>query len=473
MMTATQQTSTKTLADLLTDLADGVEASWLSVPVTGLQLDSRQVQPGDVFAACVGELSDGRDYIEQAIAQGAVAVLSDSVDGHEEHQQVAGIPVLTVVHLPQKLSEIAGRFYDHPSRRLPILAVTGTNGKTTCTQLFVQLLNSLSASCGAIGTLGAGVDGELEAGVNTTPDAIAVQRLLAQWSSDSVSAAAMEVSSHGLAMGRVDALQFVAAIFTNLSRDHLDFHHTMQAYGETKAKLFQQSGLQFAIVNADDAFSAELLKTIPSSVKVLDYSTQHNDAAITAHVLSCSSQGVKAELHTPWGQYVVNSPLLGVFNLSNLLAVIAALAVMGYDIERVLAAIACLKPAPGRMELLAHESKVNVVVDYAHTPDALSHALGALRDHCQGQLWCVFGCGGDRDQGKREQMGAVAERLADRCVVTNDNPRGESATAIADQITASMSDQVIVELDRAEAIKLAVTHSQISNFNLIFFFMEN
>ena len=467
MMTATQQPFTKTLADLLLGLAVDVDQSWLTILVSGLQLDSRQVVAGDVFIACSGELHDGRDYIEQAIAQGAVAVLAQADEGPLNHHTVAGVPVIAVANLNAQLSDIAGRFYDHPSQKLPLLAVTGTNGKTTCTQLFVQLLNAMDVSCGAIGTLGCGVDGVMAAGINTTPDAVALQRQLSQWVEQSLPAAAMEVSSHGLAMGRVSALQYVAAIFTNLSRDHLDFHGSMQAYGEAKAKLFQQPGLQFAIVNADDPFCLELKKTIAASVQVLDYSIKNNQAAIFAQAITCASNGVSAELVTPWGKFLLQSPLLGVFNLSNLLAVITALAVMGYRIEDILPAVAKLKPVAGRMQLLAAQSSIDVVVDYAHTPDALQSALQALREHCTGKLWCVFGCGGDRDQGKRAAMGAIADQLADHCIVTSDNPRSESAAAIAAQMTTAMSANTSVELDRSKAIAQAIAQAAPGDWVLI------
>lgn len=467
MMTATQQSPTHMLADLLKGLVEGVDASWLATAVSGLQLDSRLVTSGDVFVACNGELHDGRDFIEQAIVQGAAAVLAQAAEGELVHRLVAGVPVIAMANLSAQLSEIAGRFYHQPSKKLAVLAVTGTNGKTSCTQLFVQLLNSVGVSCGAIGTLGSGVDGVMDVGVNTTPDAITVQRLMSQWLAQSVPAVAMEVSSHGLALGRVNALQYDAAIFTNLSRDHMDFHGTMQAYGKAKAKLFQQSGLKFAIVNADDPFCHQLKKMTPESVQLLDYSVENNKAAVFAQTINCSRAGVSAELVTPWGKFALQSPLLGVFNLSNLLAVITALAVMGYRIEDMLPAVKKLQPAPGRMELLAAQSDIDVVIDYAHTPDALQNALHALREHCTGKLWCVFGCGGDRDQGKRAMMGAIANRLADHCIVTSDNPRSESAATIAEQVTAEMSPATVVELDRSKAIDQAIQQAQPGDWILI------
>lgn len=467
MMTAIQQPQLTTLADLLIDLAISVDDSWSTIAVAGLQLDSREVIAGDVFLACCGELHDGRDYIEQAVSQGAVAVLAQATDGGLAQYTVANVPVIPMVNLDQQLSEIAGRFYRHPSQQLPVLAITGTNGKTSCTQLFVQLLNSLDVSCGAIGTLGSGVDGVLDAGVNTTPDAITVQRQLSQWFAQSVPAAVMEVSSHGLALGRVSALRYVAAIFTNLSRDHLDFHGSMKAYGETKSKLFQQPGLEFAIVNADDSFCCQLKQTIPASVQVLDYSISDRKAAVFANEIKSGRSGVSAELVTPWGVFSLQSPLLGAFNLSNLLAVITAAVVMGYRLEDILPAIKNIQPASGRMELLTAASDIDVVVDYAHSPDALKNALQALREHCRGNLWCVFGCGGDRDQGKRTMMGAIADQLADHCIVTSDNPRSESAKAIAKQVTAEMSSATIVELDRGKAIAQAVEQAAPSDWILI------
>lgn len=265
MMAIAKNHNSKTLGDLI----DGLETAVADIPVAILQLDSRLIAAGDVFVACAGAVVDGRDYIDSAISQGAVAVLIEADAQWQQHGERSGVPLLVVDALPVKLSAIAGRLFDQPSTRVPVIGVTGTNGKTSCTQLIMQLLNHLQRSCGVIGTLGVGVDGELNAGVNTTPDAVAVQQVLAQWCEADVAMAAMEVSSHGLEQGRIAAVNFETALFTNLTRDHLDYHGTMAAYGDAKKKLFQQSGLKTAVLNGDDEFASEIRAVIAAGVRVL------------------------------------------------------------------------------------------------------------------------------------------------------------------------------------------------------------
>lgn len=438
-------------------------AAEFDVAVSGLVMDSRAVARGDLFVACRGQQHDARTYIEQAVGSGAAAVLAERGERWQQSHQLQGVPVVVVDELAAQLSAIAGRFYAQPSQRLKLLGVTGTNGKTSCTHLLVQLLNQLGQRCGLIGTLGTGVDLQIEAGINTTPDALSIQRLLAQWSEQQIRYAAMEVSSHGLSQQRVAALQFDSAIFTNLSRDHLDYHGSMQAYADSKAQLFMQPGLSRAVLNADDPFSQQLLARLPAGVRALTYSVQTPSADIWVRDLRCSRAGIAAQLHSIWGSAELYCPLWGAFNLGNLLAVIAVLAEQGFALEAIVSALATLQAVPGRMERIRVDGMagdIDVLVDYAHTPDALEKALQAMRAHVPGRLWLVFGCGGDRDRGKRPMMGEIAERLADQVILTSDNPRSEQPAAIVADIQAGATKSMSVELDRAQAIALAIAQAK-------------
>ena len=455
-MMAAQQFSQCQLGDLLT-----VEnPAWAAIAVNDLQLDSRNIARGDLFLACKGAAQDGRQFIQQAIQAGACAVLAEQGDSWQSNTEIESVPVITVAQLSQQLSEIAGRFYQHPSSALPLIGITGSNGKTSCAHLINQLLAGLGDSCATIGTLGAGVNGELAAGINTTPDALSIQRLLAQWRDQSVDQVAMEVSSHGLVQGRVAALNFELALFTNLSRDHLDYHGSMQAYGAAKAQLFQMPRLRHAVLNADDDYSLQLQNHIANDVNVLRFSLQKSSADIWLDGIRYHNHGVNAQLHSPWGDYAIAIPLLGEFNLSNVVAVISCLGVLGYPLEKIVSLLPSLKTVSGRMDKLPGDSDISVVIDYAHTPDALEKALTALRQHTAGELWCVFGCGGDRDRGKRPQMGAAAQQLADHVVVTSDNPRSEKPGTIIDEIIAALDKPFLIEEDRARAIAAVIANAK-------------
>lgn len=440
---------------VLGDLLDGLPPEQAAVPVAGLALDSRRVQPGDVFLALRGHRVDGRDYIAQAAAAGAVAVIADAPCDISAWR----LPVIAVDALAKQVSEIAGRFYGHPSRQLSLIGVTGTNGKSSSVILLAQLLEAMAEPCGVIGTLGTGRLGQLALGENTTPDAISIQAQLRDWADAGARWAAMEVSSHGLAQYRVAALHFRAAMFTNLTQDHLDYHGDMASYGEQKAKLFRHPGLELAVLNRDDDFSQVLRRGL-DGVEVLDYSLDDPRAAVRASDIDFRRDGTSATVHTPWGQLAVNSPLLGEFNLGNLLGAVAVLGGMGLPLSELEKAMASLQPISGRMQCLYAEDGLMGVVDYAHTPDALEKVLQSLRRHCEGEMWCVFGCGGDRDRGKRPLMGAAVERLADRVVVTSDNPRSEAPDAIAADILDGMQGEPeLVELDRRRAIEYAVARA--------------
>ncbi|MDM3871749.1 UDP-N-acetylmuramoyl-L-alanyl-D-glutamate--2,6-diaminopimelate ligase [Porticoccus sp. W117] len=455
----------KTLGQLLPGVALSAEQQVLSV--SAITADSRQVVPGGLFVACPGLSVDGRQFAAQALAAGAVAVIAE-VQGLSD--ELAAEPrVIAVNELAQQLSAIAGRFYGEPTGQLHLTGITGTNGKTTCSQLLAQLQQRLFAErgndqqAGFIGTLGYGlVDGDLVETGMTTPDAIGTQQCLAQLKNNGAGSVVMEVSSHSLEQGRVAALPFHTAIFTNLSRDHLDYHGDMGSYLAAKAQLFKQSGLKLAVLNSDDTASATIAAQLSSEVACYHYGIDNPNADVTATDVVLTEQGICAKVSTPWGDGELRSPLLAHFNLSNLLAVITAACGQGWSLDQVLAQLPELTAVPGRMELVNPQVEADllpaVVVDYAHTPDALEKALTSLRSHCSGLLWCVFGCGGDRDSGKRSQMGEVAARLADCPVVTSDNPRSENPDQIILDILAGMPDNAAVRVapDRATAIGEAI-----------------
>ncbi|NII09900.1 UDP-N-acetylmuramoyl-L-alanyl-D-glutamate--2,6-diaminopimelate ligase [Oleiagrimonas sp. C23AA] len=438
------------LGELLAGIA-AVGAS-ADLPVRGLNLDSRAMAPGEVFVALRGTRAHGMDYVATAIARGAVAVLAEApLPAHAPD----GVPVIAIEALSQRLGEIAARFYGQPSRALTVIGVTGTNGKTSTVQMLAQALEALGHRAASIGTLGAGLHGAIEAGERTTPDAIQVQALLARFRDAGATHVAMEVSSHALVQGRVAGVGFDVAVFTNLSRDHLDYHGTMEAYGAAKATLFAWPGLKAAVVNVDDSFGRALAERLPASVMRLRVSQGGPHAELCADAVRTRADGLHFTLRSPWGEGAVDSALLGRFNVANLLAVAGTLGALGHDFSAIAQALHALRPVRGRMSRLGGDGEHPLlVVDYAHTPDALEQALQSLRAHCAGRLVCVFGCGGERDTGKRALMGAVAERLADVAIVTDDNPRGEDGDAIVAQILEGFERpaQARVQRDRAAAI---------------------
>lgn len=444
----------------LPDLLQGMVAGQIpDVMVTDLQLDSRQVVPGSLFVALPGQQHDGRDHIGQALQRGAAAVLAESP--LPQLQTPPAVPVLAVEGLARHLGPLAARFFAEPATSLAVLGVTGTNGKTSCTRLVAQLLRACGLRCGVIGTLGATLGDDVSSALNTTPDAIALQRQLADWRDAGVDAVAMEVSSHALDQGRVAGLAFRIGMFTNLSRDHLDYHGSMEAYGESKLRLFQSQGLQAAVVNVDDPFGATVMARLPAGVKGWSCSANGRAGAdIRVTRAEFHAAGVRAELATSWGPGHFDSPLPGDFNLANVTGAIAAAVLMGAPLGEVLEAVATLQPVPGRMELVPNQRGLQVVIDYAHTPDALEQVLAALRPHLAGQLWVVFGCGGDRDPGKRPLMGEVACRLADQVLLTSDNPRSEHPEQIIDDIEAGCTRPVAREADRARAISAALQQAR-------------
>jgi len=436
------------------------------VQPTGVQIDSRKVKPGELFLAYPGERHDGRQFIAQAVAAGACAVLWEAT-GYQWNKALR-VPNLAVHDLRNQAGIIASRFFGEPSKQLWVAGVTGTNGKTTCSQWIAQCLSRLSRPTAVIGTLGSGFPEALDAIPNTTPDPVSLQAQIHQFRAAGAKAVAMEVSSHGLEQGRVNGVSFDVALFTNLTRDHLDYHGSMQAYAEAKARLFAWPDLKHAVINLDDDFGAQLASRIDRSlVNVVGYGFGRGE--IAGHRLDLSTRGLKLEITTPWGAARLASPVLGGFNAHNLLGVLGVLMTSDVALEDALSALSQLQPVRGRMQTLRVDGAPLVVVDYAHTPDALEKALETLRAllPAAGKLHCVFGCGGDRDRGKRPLMGEIATRLADRCIVTSDNPRSENPRSIIDEIIAGAHANYRIEEDRAAAILEAMSAAQPQDVVLI------
>ncbi|HZZ94778.1 MAG TPA: UDP-N-acetylmuramoyl-L-alanyl-D-glutamate--2,6-diaminopimelate ligase [Usitatibacter sp.] len=435
------------------------ELARLGVPLADLTADSRMVKRGSVFVAYPGTLQDGRRYIADAIARGAAAVLWER-EGFTWDERWT-VPNVGIAQLRQRISDIAGHVYGDPSHALWMAGVTGTNGKTSVSQWIAAAADGLGCRSAVIGTLGNGLVGERSEGKNTTPDPIVLQRLLADYLKRGARCVAMEVSSHGLDQGRAAGIEFDVGVFTNLTRDHLDYHRTMEAYAEAKFRLFSARGLDHAVVNVDDDFGrrfAERLRSGPLDLITYGLEARHFPRLAGSGV-RFTDAGVEFDVASEWGRARVTAGVLGTFNVSNLLAVLGALIAQGTPFEAAVRALSALEPVTGRLERVALPGAPLVVVDYAHTPDALEKALAALRPGVapDGRLICVFGCGGDRDPGKRPLMGELAARLADHVIVTSDNPRSEPPAAIIRQVLAGVVEGDVEAIeDRQVAIFTAV-----------------
>ncbi len=462
----------------LSVLLDGI-APWPSdfpLEITGLCSDSRQTKAADLFIAAAGPMEFRPRFIQQALSKGAAAVLQEADNAtsaltlQKFGQQT--IPILAIPDLKAQVGPIAARFYQDPSCDLTTIGITGTNGKTSCSQFIAAALSQLNSRCGVIGTLGYGFPEAIQPGFLTTPDAISLQRILAELKAQKAQCVAMEVSSHSLAQHRVAGVKFDIAVFTNLTRDHLDYHGSMEAYGQVKRQLFLRP-LQAAIINADDAFGRQLLEEFSTKLPCYAYTTQNAKATATATIsaseIQLNARGFSAQVSSPWGQGLIQSPLLGRFNLSNLLASVATLGILGMPWTDILRQVSALSTINGRMQALGGINQPLVVVDYSHTPDALEQALIALREHCSGTLWCVFGCGGNRDAGKRPLMGQIAQRYSDRMIITTDNPRFEDPQRITDDILSGLQavEDIQVEHDRQRAIAYAIHHAQAGDVVLV------
>ena len=440
------------------------------IAISNVSMNSREVVSGALFIATAKELVQRQSHIQQAIEAGAKAILIDDSSSTGLTQQT--VQVIAVNALESKISEIAARFYGHPSLVQTVIAVTGTNGKTSVTQFIAQCLEASGQACGVIGTLGCGrIETLIETGM-TTPNPVAMQAILAEFLQQSIKIVVIEASSHALEQGRLNSIAIDVAVLTNLSRDHLDYHHDMASYANAKRRLFQFDSVKTAVVNAQDNFGRSLIEELASkdTIRVMTYG-QDSKTDLAANDANMTKQGVSFNLVQETQSTQINSSLLGLFNIDNLLATAGSLVAMGLPFEQVVKGLAQCHAAKGRMEIVGGDKQATVVVDFAHTPDALSKALLALQEHksAQAQLWCVFGCGGDRDTGKRAEMGATAEKYADKMIITADNPRSESNEAFVEAILSGLENPqtVYIEHDRQQAIYHAIEHAKKDDLILV------
>lgn len=459
------------LGSLLADV--GLPASIAVTEIQALTADSRQVRQGSLFFAVSGTRDTGANYIDAAVQAGAVAVVCCDAQAAAEASIAwrGEVPVLGVRDVPSTMALAASHFYAEPSRSLAVTGITGTNGKSTSVALLAQLQQLLGLRSAIIGTLGYGLIGEaLQSTGMTTPDAISCQRILRELCDAQAQTVAMEVSSHALTQKRVEAVRITTAIFTNISRDHLDYHGDMLSYVQAKAKLFATDSLRHAVINLDDEFAAAyMMDAVRPGAQVWTYSLHKPAAEVYASRIKLNPEGIEAFVRTPWGSGYIKANLLGEFNLYNLLGVLTAVCAQGADFQTTLRLLPELQPVKGRMQRVACEAPVRVVIDYAHTPDALRQALAALRAHGERRVRVVFGCGGDRDRGKRPQMAAAAEALADDVIVTSDNPRTEPRRKIIEDICAGFSHKHKVHIveDRGRAIQYAIQSATAGDVVLI------
>ncbi|MFI4962960.1 MAG: UDP-N-acetylmuramoyl-L-alanyl-D-glutamate--2,6-diaminopimelate ligase [Legionellales bacterium] len=444
------------LTDLLTSW---VEPNFSDCEILGLHNDSRQIKPGDLFIAYPGVATDGRLYIDKALASGAVAVAYDPLDCPPQFLVPPSIPCVPVPQLAHHLADIANLFYANPGQFMQVTGVTGTNGKTTIAYQLAQAHQLLGQKAGYIGTIGQGDVNALKPLENTTPDALCLVTLLDGFRQEQIKQVCMEVSSHALSQGRVDAIGFNQAIFTNLTLDHLDYHHSMEHYAAAKAQLFARPELEWAILNQDDSYQQVMSKPIKKHVEKLTYGI-HQDCQVRALEWQMDINGTEIEVHSPWGRHHLKTKSLGQFNIYNSLAIFSSLLASGYKPEEVVRVMSELKAAPGRLELVSESPYV--LVDYAHTPDALENVLITLKQINKGNLWVVFGCGGDRDKSKRPIMGKIASLYADKIVITSDNPRSENPDCIIEEIEQGITEpnKTIKLSNRLDAITFALKNAK-------------
>lgn len=453
-------------AQTLDELLDGVAWNAPPLPVTGIAIDSSEVRPGDIFLAVQGKRTHGLSGLGDALDRGASAVVWEPSLSAERPE--ASVPCFEVEQLSQHVGEIASRFHGRPSERMFVAGVTGTDGKTSTAHLIAQALESLGQPCAYLGTLGCGRPDALIPATHTTPDAVSLQSSLAHLAESGIGSCAMEVSSHALDQHRVGGVNFNAVVLTNLTRDHLDYHRTMQHYEASKRRLFDPSDRRALILNRDDEYGARWIQRFATGehaprrvVYGIEGPAPSGIRYVLGRALKLGEKGISLQVETEKASAQVHSVLLGRFNAYNLLAAIAVLLEAGVPLGDAARAVSSARTVPGRIEAFrGPKVPALAVVDYAHTPKALEQVLLALQEHVNGRLWCVFGCGGERDAGKRPMMGEVAARLADQVIVTDDNPRGESGETIAQEILAgvpaSMRFRVEVERDRRTAIQNAL-----------------
>lgn len=475
MMTVKKMNYTKSLSDLLVGQISNIEdVINRTINVSGIAIDSRLVSKGDMFMAYRGSTVNGVDYIDDAIDAGAIAILVD--DGEAYQQDSVSVPVISVANLRKQAGHIISRFYEEPSKKMRLVGVTGTNGKTTVTFMIAYAMYSLGKQSALIGTIGKGLFRRLESDKTTTPDPVKLHSLLASWV-NKIDTAVMEVSSHALDQGRVAGVEFDTAIFTNLSRDHLDYHESFEEYADAKFQLFNFPGLKNAIINIDDDYGILFIEKLPDDLNVIAYSTESKILKTNkknVQFVYCDNINVEGLITTlnvksPWGKITIQTSLLGSFNIANCLAAFSGLCLSGLEAEKAANALSTFNGVPGRMEYFSTPNKPLVVVDYAHTPDAMEKALQALKPYCIGKLHCIFGCGGDRDTGKRSKMGEIAELLSDYVVITNDNPRTESEERIVENILEGIKNKssVAVIYDRSHAITSTFLNADVDDIILI------
>ena len=442
-----------------------------NVPANALVNDSRLANEHSIFCAVVGSQDDGRQYIDAAVANGTPLVIAQCLQKHQHGnvltKNVDGktVNIIQFFELDSKLTELAQCFYGYPHHALKMVGITGTNGKTSTSQFVANFFKLLDQPSGVIGTIGAGPVGQLAPIVNTTPGPTEFNQLLAGFVHQGIQAVAMEVSSHALDQHRVSPNMFDIAVYTNLSRDHLDYHKTMDAYAKAKFRLFTGDKSQTAVINGDDAYGNSWLAKQDNVDNIIVYGRNDRVAEykryVKAQQVKHTNKGLSFTLVTESEQIQIESPLMGDFNVDNLLAAISVLRAADAPMKQIVEKIPDIHACDGRMESFTQEDKPTCIVDYAHTPDALENALKASRQHCQGELWVVFGCGGDRDKGKRSMMGEVAERLSDHMVITNDNPRCEAPELIANDILGGCQapEKIAVMLDRTQAVQATISNA--------------
>lgn len=464
----------KLLKDWLT-----VQTNYSKISVTGLSLDSRSTCKGDLFFALQGLQQHGLEYGQQAIANGAAALVWESSSQVKASELPSNVPCLEIDNLQQKLGLICQRFYNNSSAQMNVIAVTGTDGKTSVSQFIAQALKQLDLACGVIGTLGYGVYPNLDDASHTTPDAVRMHGMLSSMQASDVNNVVLEASSHGLSQGRLNGVEVDTAVFTNLGRDHMDYHRSIDNYFNSKRLLFQSTKLKNAVINIDDESGRRLAQEFSSQLNVITYSIKSKAINIEPYINATNIKYVAGEtsfeIESSWGKAKVKSRLFGSFNISNLLAVMGTLLASDVAFEDAVTAISAVSTVPGRMEFITLENNPigkklpAVVIDYAHTPQALINVLKVLREHCTGKLWCVFGCGGNRDQGKRKLMAQAVEQYADIAVVTDDNPRFEDPKEITNEIQLGFSSSSSHSLihDRQNAIEHAIQHASAEDVVLI------
>ncbi|PCH83805.1 MAG: UDP-N-acetylmuramoyl-L-alanyl-D-glutamate--2,6-diaminopimelate ligase [Piscirickettsiaceae bacterium] len=462
----------------LRELLAGVVNVDVDVCISMMTLDARSVESDGLFCAVNGSRAHGLQYADQAIRHGVSAIIYDPAGGGlllaEKYNKRSDVVMVAIVNLASQLSELAARFYQRPANKLSVIGITGTNGKTSVSHYIAEAMQERQR-CAMIGTLGWGFLGELIKTDNTTPDAISVQAQLASAGHAGAKVVAMEVSSHGLQQARVATVAFNGAVFTNLTHDHLDYHGSMEAYGAAKLALFENQSLTYAVINLDDEFSAKILSVLSPSVRVYGYSrVPHLNADVD--VLMCVENelndidGLSFQLNLLGRLASVKASLFGDFNVDNVVATMAVLLAEGWSLTDAADAVQSISNVPGRMECVVIDDALPmVIVDFAHTPDALASVLKTVRQHCGGSLSVVFGCGGNRDRSKRALMGNVAADYADSIIITTDNPRDESAEEIAQHILGGVKDQssTSIVLDRAEAISQAINDASIGDIVVV------